>query len=258
MMKFYWNVCGLAVGIALASPAWAGSQTDFTAKLTDPYSMSHAVDGVYTGLYEFTLIDLLDPAEQPIGLDGTPVGPDAPNNTFLAHCIEYFSVINANALYEFDVVTLEMAPHSSPSVSPFDALTVTALKALWSMEFMQDGSGDYLFLPNLTGRDRHAAAQLAIWHFTDDKNISNAANAHKANATLFVDAVDDWTLTYPMDGDLYAMVSANTQDFLGLFSQPTTIAHAPMPASVWTSLGMLVFIGGVSVLRRRRGLEQGG
>lgn len=238
------SVC-LCILVGCFASVSVRADSDFSAKLTDWTSKTKVINSVYTGLYTFTIQQIFDPTEVPVDAGGSPLGA---GDKFDAHCIERYQAIHTSTTYNFDVVPLSEAPlHSGGSY--FTATQQSNLVTLWAIEF-QKTSGNYTFKSGLTGKDRHAAAQLAIWSITDNLDISGSGT-DKANARDFIAEMNTNAGSYFTSTDVRAMVNKDTQDFIGLFSASQTVV--PVPAAAW--VGMML-LGGMGVVRKLRGRRE--
>ncbi len=263
MKKLKLIYCIACAGVLMTmAHAQAGGVYDFTARLTDYTSRTVIDSGAYTGLYDFQIVQTAPDGALPID----PLGRDG---VFAAHCVQRFQPIHGNTEYAFEVVSLAQAPeprdnrgHPNDDFAGrgnwFNSDEVDALQRLWAMEFAMD-NGSYVFQSSLTGKQRYAAAQKAMWTITDGITLGSAMVDN--NARLFLDelqAIVDGPYQQRFDhyvapAQLQAMVSADTQDFIGLFTlDDPPVVHTPVPGAALGGMMLIGGVGGFGLLRRKR------
>ena len=263
MMKYLLCLCVTVAGLGLTSQAEASTDYDFQATLVQNWSDTIDDSNVYTGRYWFEVAQKYPGGQLPDPrFDSVKGNEKADGDYFYAHCIEQGVEIHGGKTYDFQVVDLDDAPLPSPTFTP-DA--VEKLQTLWAIEFnTNEATGAYLFMDELTGASRFAAAQKAIWTVTDGIKLNSETvddmddmddNAQKfldeMNAFLDLTTDDPINNDYTTSGNLQAMVNEGTQDFIGLFEQASTTA-TPLPAAAWGGLMLLGSMGGFRLFRRRR------
>ncbi len=220
----------LVCGLALSSPAWAGTVT----MTFNGLPLSRSIDLVVGATSVSTQAGIFDWTRT----GGTHVG--APNGSFKAVCVEIDQFLRSAT---YDVINVEDGPKPGTALGagPMGAAKASMLAKLWAA-YWGGAQGD---------ADAGAAFQIAVWEIVYDNDNDLFAGDFQADyASLAV--APQWVQdAQALLDSLPGLVSEAKLVILSSMRDQDQLVVVPMAEAVWMGFALLGTVGAYRMRKRR-------